>query len=225
MTVWNWLVLGLSLALGARSGGLEVVHITHAIPPWLEHEDLSELRWVIRGDTLNGEAWTRSYPCNKGGLEPVEFRDRHGRWTTCHADFSAPDSLQFIWNTCCGGFSVTGPDLRNRWLEVKLVQSEQWQEKQGAMLRCGDTVFHAHETDPVHDWCASAMTSNLRYVETFLAEALSDGEEEFYGCYVVQDSLHYSSGLSEPVSVDRVLLLPTAGVLELVVDGDGRILR
>lgn len=152
MTVWNWFVLGLSLALGAGSGGPEVVHITHAIPPWLENEDLSELRWVIRGDTLNGEAWARSYPCSAGGLEPVAFRDRHGRWTTCHADFSAPDSLQFVWNTCCGGFNVTSPDLRNRRLEVKLVQSDQWQERQGTMLRCGDTVFHAHETDPVYDW-------------------------------------------------------------------------
>ena len=79
MRVWSWLVLGLSASLGAGSGGSEVVHITHAIPPWLENENFYELRWVIRDDTLNGEAWTRSYPCSDGGLEPVEFRDRHGR--------------------------------------------------------------------------------------------------------------------------------------------------
>ena len=68
---------------------------------------------------------------------------------------------------------------------MTLVQSEQWQGKKGAMLRCGFTVFQAHEPGPVH--CCSRW--------------------------------------SEPVAVDRELLLPNAGIVGLVVDAEGWILR
>ena len=130
---------------------------------FMHKEKLHEMQWIINGKPLKYGLPPVKIKPDANKLDTILFKIRpNANWDTIICNIAKPDSLEFVYNPCCGAFNIRDVKTK-KFTQAKVVFKIKTPSKNiylGVMSEAG-VLIKNNSTDTLKVTCSSVMSPNI----------------------------------------------------------------
>jgi hypothetical protein len=181
------------------------------------HERIMEMEWRIRGQVLRFGSKPIVVKTDPNKIDTLFYKQNsNAKWDTIVCNVNEPLTYKFVYNECCGGFNVAGPDSKFIVGKVnfRIIGKQANKRFLGTLGETG-VLADVNTTSTLSPGCRSAMSPNIYLVSFKEIRICSDSlicKEDICLFEIGKNELNYEFKFETISSKINFLFLPLSSV-------------